>query len=399
MSGYDAVVVGGRVAGAATALLLARAGLRVAVVERARPGTDTVSTHAFMRAGVLQLSRWGLLDAVEAAGTPPVRRTVFHYPDAATREGHAPVHAGAWTRSTRRAAPCSTGSCSTRPRDGRGRRRPRGRSPTCCAIAATGWSAYACSCAARVRARPCRAGSPSAPTASPPSSLARSGREVLSRGRHASAVLYRYFSRRCRPDGYEWGYGPGTARRPDPDQRRARPASSSRTTPAADARAATQRGRGCLRHACCDAIARAARLTDASRPRPGGRLHGWAESPGLRPPCSGPGLGSGRRRRLLQGPDHHARDDRRPARRRSCWPTPSLAATAGGTPEQVALARYQAHARPALPAPRRRATEAVAALRLGHPDHPAPAARGQRVDERRAGPPRRPCPSSADRHG
>ena len=38
MSGYDVVVVGGRVAGASTALLLARAGARVAVVERGSRG-------------------------------------------------------------------------------------------------------------------------------------------------------------------------------------------------------------------------------------------------------------------------------------------------------------------------------------------------------------------------
>ena len=80
MDELDAVVVGGRVAGAATALLLARAGLRVAVVERARPGSDTLSTHALMRGGVMQLSRWGLLGEVRT-GTPPVLRTVFHYPD------------------------------------------------------------------------------------------------------------------------------------------------------------------------------------------------------------------------------------------------------------------------------------------------------------------------------
>ena len=79
MNRYDVVVVGARVAGSATALLLARAGLRVAVVERAAYGSDTVSTHGLMRAGVLQLSRWGLLDRVVAAGTPPVRRTTFRY--------------------------------------------------------------------------------------------------------------------------------------------------------------------------------------------------------------------------------------------------------------------------------------------------------------------------------
>ncbi len=81
MSGFDVVVVGGRVAGASTALLLARAGVRVAVVERAARGVDTVSTHGLMRAGVLQLSRWGLLERVVAAGTPPITRTVFHYGD------------------------------------------------------------------------------------------------------------------------------------------------------------------------------------------------------------------------------------------------------------------------------------------------------------------------------
>ena len=76
---WDVIVVGARVAGAATAMLLARAGLRVLCVDRSRYGADTVSTHALMRGGVLQLQRWGVLDAVADAGTPPVRRTVFHY--------------------------------------------------------------------------------------------------------------------------------------------------------------------------------------------------------------------------------------------------------------------------------------------------------------------------------
>jgi len=81
MSGPDVVVVGGRVAGAATAMLLARAGARVTVLERSPYGSDTLSTHALMRAGVMQLSRWGLLDAVIASGAPAVRRTTFHYAD------------------------------------------------------------------------------------------------------------------------------------------------------------------------------------------------------------------------------------------------------------------------------------------------------------------------------
>jgi len=82
MNTFDVVVVGARVAGAATAMLLARQGLRVALVDRSRLGVDTLSTHALMRAGVLQLHRWGLLDRVRAAGTPTVHRTTFTYEDA-----------------------------------------------------------------------------------------------------------------------------------------------------------------------------------------------------------------------------------------------------------------------------------------------------------------------------
>jgi 2-polyprenyl-6-methoxyphenol hydroxylase-like FAD-dependent oxidoreductase len=78
---YDVIVVGGRPAGAGTAMLLARSGLRVLVIEAARTGTDTLSTHALMRGGVLQLHRWGLLDAVVAAGTPAIVATEFAYGD------------------------------------------------------------------------------------------------------------------------------------------------------------------------------------------------------------------------------------------------------------------------------------------------------------------------------
>jgi flavin-dependent dehydrogenase len=78
-SAYDAIVIGARCAGAATAMLLARAGHRVLVVDRGRYGTDTLSTHALMRGAVVQLHRWNLLPAVIAAGTPPVRQATFFY--------------------------------------------------------------------------------------------------------------------------------------------------------------------------------------------------------------------------------------------------------------------------------------------------------------------------------
>jgi 2-polyprenyl-6-methoxyphenol hydroxylase-like FAD-dependent oxidoreductase len=78
---YDVVVVGARCAGAATAMLLARQGLSVLLVERDRHGADTLSTLALMRAGVLELSRWGLVDRLRAAGTPPITSTSFIYGD------------------------------------------------------------------------------------------------------------------------------------------------------------------------------------------------------------------------------------------------------------------------------------------------------------------------------
>jgi flavin-dependent dehydrogenase len=78
---YDALVVGARCAGAAAAMLMARKGLRVLAIDRAGYGTDTISTHALMRGGVLQLHRWGVLQHLQEMGTPAVRETTFHYAD------------------------------------------------------------------------------------------------------------------------------------------------------------------------------------------------------------------------------------------------------------------------------------------------------------------------------
>jgi len=76
---YDIVVVGARCVGASTAMLLARAGAKVLLVDRHGYGTDRISTHALMRAGVLLLHRWGLLPALAQAETPEIRFTTFHY--------------------------------------------------------------------------------------------------------------------------------------------------------------------------------------------------------------------------------------------------------------------------------------------------------------------------------
>ena len=79
---YDVIIVGTRVAGAATALLLARRGLKVLAVDRATFPSDTLSTHQVQVPGCAALARWGLLDQVLKAGTPPTRTVRFDQPGA-----------------------------------------------------------------------------------------------------------------------------------------------------------------------------------------------------------------------------------------------------------------------------------------------------------------------------
>jgi 2-polyprenyl-6-methoxyphenol hydroxylase-like FAD-dependent oxidoreductase len=74
---HQVVVVGARCAGAATAMLLVRAGHDVVMLDRSAFPSDTVSTHGIARGGVVQLSRWGLLDDVHESGAPPVREVLF----------------------------------------------------------------------------------------------------------------------------------------------------------------------------------------------------------------------------------------------------------------------------------------------------------------------------------
>lgn len=83
---YDVIVVGARCAGAPTAMLLARAGYWVLLLERARFPSDTLSTHYLHLPAVRQLSKWKLLDGLRATGCPPMRRTVYHVTDASGRQ-------------------------------------------------------------------------------------------------------------------------------------------------------------------------------------------------------------------------------------------------------------------------------------------------------------------------
>jgi len=79
MSTYDAIVVGARCAGSPTAMLLARQGYRVLVVDRSHFPSDTISTHVLHPMGVAALTRWGLLDRLRATGCPPVDTYAFDF--------------------------------------------------------------------------------------------------------------------------------------------------------------------------------------------------------------------------------------------------------------------------------------------------------------------------------
>jgi flavin-dependent dehydrogenase len=76
---YDAIVVGARCAGAPTAMLLARGGHRVLLVDRAMFPSDTTSTHLIHPPGVASLERWGLLDSAIATGSPPIDTYAFDF--------------------------------------------------------------------------------------------------------------------------------------------------------------------------------------------------------------------------------------------------------------------------------------------------------------------------------
>jgi 2-polyprenyl-6-methoxyphenol hydroxylase-like FAD-dependent oxidoreductase len=76
---YDAIVVGARCAGAPTAMLLARKGYRVLLVDRASFPSDTLSTHVIHAPGVAALKRWGVLDQVTASGCPAVETYSFDF--------------------------------------------------------------------------------------------------------------------------------------------------------------------------------------------------------------------------------------------------------------------------------------------------------------------------------
>ena len=334
MSTVDVVVVGGRVAGASTALLLARAGLSVALVDRGRRGSDTLSTHALMRAGVLQLSRWGVLERLEAAGTPAVRRTVFHHADgedlAVTIRPRAGVEAlyaprrhlldrllveAAEEAGVRVLHETTVTSL---------RRDPAGRVT---GVVGRTSSGARVDLAARL-------------TVGADGIRSRVAEEVGAtttwRGRTSSAVLYRYVEDPG-ADAYEWTYGTGAAAGVIPTNEGASCLFVA-TTPV--------RMRRLRRRGVEQAVAE---LLGASGPaavervrdlRPVSAVRGWAGAPGFARRASGPGWALAGDAGYFKDPitSHGITDALRDA---ELLAAQVVAAHSGDVPEAVALARYQ----------------------------------------------------------
>ncbi len=335
MNSYDVVVVGGRVAGASTALLLARAGLRVALLERSSAGTDTLSTHGLMRAGVLQLSRWGLLDQVVAAGTPAVGCTLFHYADGRCVRVSIRPRAGVDALYAPRRylldrilvdAAQEAGvdvlhetSVTALRRDGLGRVR---------GVRAVSRSGRSIELAASMTVGADGIRSTVAELAGAP---------VVRHGRSSSAVLYRYLNGMS-AEGYEWAYGHGAAAGliPTNDGEICVFVSTTPEQMRTLRRAGTD-------HAFSTLLTRAApalfdRVVAA---KPASRMRGWAGAPGHVRQSWGPGWALVGDAGYFKDPitTHGMTDAMRDA---ELLADEILESKGGVLPEAVALARYQA---------------------------------------------------------
>jgi len=76
---YDVIVVGARCAGSPAAMLLARKGYKVLVVDKATFPSDTISTHLIHPRGMDSLTRWGLVERVLETGSPSIETYRFDF--------------------------------------------------------------------------------------------------------------------------------------------------------------------------------------------------------------------------------------------------------------------------------------------------------------------------------
>jgi flavin-dependent dehydrogenase len=87
---YDVIVIGARCAGSPAAMLLARKGYRVLLVDKATFPSDTLSTMLIHQPGVARLKRWGLLPQLIASGCPEITSWLFAVDEQAALTGFPP---------------------------------------------------------------------------------------------------------------------------------------------------------------------------------------------------------------------------------------------------------------------------------------------------------------------
>ena len=367
---YDAIVVGARCAGAATALLLARGGARVLVLERDAAGADTLSTHALMRGAVMQLARWGVLPRIVAAGTPPVRRTSFAYGperiDIDIREGHGVDALYAPRRTV--LDPALVAEARAAGAEFRFNTAVQG-----LLRSAAGRVAGVEAVTADRRRIEIRTGIVVGADGRRSTVARQVGARAHVTGAHAAAAIYAYVAGLA-DRGNRWHYAPGLSAG-------AIPTNGGLTCIFASV--SPKRYRDVIRRdltAGFEAVLReadpalAAEVAAGLMRHPPRRLR-WRA--GLSAPEPRARLGAGRRRGLFQGPDHRAWDNRRAARRRDPRPRGGGGRHGGarplpGGPRRAVAAAVPHHRR------NRRA-------RLGSPGGTGAAPGAEPCDEGRAG--------------
>jgi 2-polyprenyl-6-methoxyphenol hydroxylase-like FAD-dependent oxidoreductase len=99
---YEAIIVGARCAGAATAMLLARRGHRVLLVDKGALPSDLPQGHFIHKDGPRRLQRWGLLDRIVASNCPPVDVQTLDFGDFPLTARDLVIDGVAWGYGPRR---------------------------------------------------------------------------------------------------------------------------------------------------------------------------------------------------------------------------------------------------------------------------------------------------------
>ncbi|MFE1457984.1 NAD(P)/FAD-dependent oxidoreductase [Streptomyces sp. NPDC058735] len=99
---YDVIVIGARCAGSPTAMLFARQGYRVLLLEKARFPQDTLSSHYIHMQGMALLNRWGLIGRLRDAGCRPITRQSYEGPGVRVEGFSLPVDGLTFTYAPRR---------------------------------------------------------------------------------------------------------------------------------------------------------------------------------------------------------------------------------------------------------------------------------------------------------